>query len=132
MDRHGESGVTQDLNIDARDFITLQLRLEVRTDHQSLSGGGTAGTEYPLMVRLIYLDNEGSEQIWGRGFYYQNDAGLSVKLGQQVPSGQWISHEVKDLLATLQPPPVQFRRIEVLGSGWEYDSSIRRIEMTGH
>ena len=132
VDRHGESGVTQDLNIDARDFITLQLRLEVRTDHQSLSGGGTAGTEYPLMVRLIYLDNEGSEQIWGRGFYYQNDAGLSVKLGQQVPSGQWISHEVKDLLATLQPPPVQFRRIEVLGSGWEYDSSIRRIEMTGH
>ncbi len=132
VDRHGESGVTQTLNIDARDLVALRLRLEVRTDHQSLSGGGTAGTEYPLMVRLIYLDDDGSEQIWGKGFYYQNDTSLSVNLGQQVPRGEWVTLEVDDLLGALQPPPVQLRRIEVLGSGWEYDSTIRRIEITGH
>ena len=132
VDRHGESGITQALNIDARDLMMLRLRMEVRTDHQSLSGGGTAGTEYPLMVRLIYLDDDGSEQIWGLGFYYQNDAGLSVKLGQQVSRGQWVTLQIDDLLSALQPAPVQLRRVEVLGSGWEYDASIRRIEMTGH
>lgn len=132
IDRHGESGVMQLLDIDTRDLMTLRLRLEARTDAQSLSGGGTAGTEYPLMVRLVYVDDQGGEQIWGAGFYYQNDDGLSVKLGRQVLQGQWTTLEVDDLLGALQPPPVKLRRIELLGSGWEYDSSIRRIEITGH
>ncbi len=132
IDRHGESGVMQLLDIDTRDLMTLRLRLEARTDAQSLSGGGTAGTEYPLMVRLVYVDEQGSEQIWGAGFYHQNDDGLSVKLGQLVPRGQWTTLEVDDLLGALQPPPVKLRRIELLGSGWEYDSSIRRVEITGH
>ena len=132
IDRHGESGVMQLLDLDTRDLMTLRLRLEARTDLQSLSGGGTAGTEYPLMVRLVYVDDRGSEQIWGAGFYYQNDAGLSVKLGRLVPRGQWTTLEVDNLLGALQPPPVKLRRIELLGSGWEYDSSIRRVEITGH
>lgn len=132
VDRHGEGGVMQLLDIDTRDLMTLRLRVEARTDAQSLSGGGTAGTEYPLMVRLVYVDDQGGEQIWGAGFYHQNDDGLSVKLGQQVPQGQWTTLEVDDLLGALQPPPVKLRRIELLGSGWEYDSSIRRVEITGH
>ena len=132
IDRHGESGVMQLLDIDTRDLMTLSLRLEARTDAQSLSGGGTAGTEYPLMVRLVYADDQGSEQIWGAGFYFQNDEGLSVKLGQLVPRSQWTTLEVDDLLGALQPSPVKLLRIELLGSGWEYDSSIRRVEITGH
>ena len=132
IDRHGESGVMQLLDIDTRDLMALRLRLEARTDVQSLSGGGTAGTEYPLMVRLVYVDEQGGEQIWGAGFYHQNDDGLSVKLGQLIPRGEWTALEVEDLLGALQPPPVKLRRIELLGSGWEYDSSIRRVEITGH
>ena len=132
IDRHGESGVMQVLDIDTRDLMALRLRLEARTDTQSLSGGGTAGTEYPLMVRLVYVDDRGGEQIWGAGFYHQNDAGLSVKLGRLIPRGQWTTLEVDDLLGALQPPAVKLRRIELLGSGWEYDASIRSIEITGH
>ena len=130
--RHGESGVLQTLDRDVRDFVRLGLRVDVRADHQSLSGGGTAGTEYPLIIRLTYLDADGQEQVWGRGFYYQNDEGLSVKLGQKIPAGEWVTYQSDDLLHQLQPTPVSLRRIEVLGSGWEYESAIRGIELTGH
>ena len=132
IDRHGESGIAQELNRDLRDYVSLHLRADVRSDYQSLSGGGTAGTEYPLMIRLTYLDAQGREQIWARGFYYQNDEGLSVKLGQQVERGAWHTYANPNLLQEIQPTPVYLRRIEVLGSGWAYDAALRRIELTGH
>ena len=131
-DRHGESGIVQDLDRDVRDYVNLSLRADVRTDHQTLSGGGTAGTEYPLMLRLTYLDAEGREQIWATGFYHQNDAGLSVKLGRQIPPGDWITFDHPTLLQEIRPAPVRLRRIEVLGSGWEYRSAVRRVELTGY
>lgn len=131
-DRHGESGIAQDLDREVRDYVNLRLRSDVRIEHQTLSGGGTAGTEYPLMIRLTYLDVEGREQIWTTGFYYQNDAGLSVKLGREIPAGEWITFDHPTLLQEIRPAPVRLRRIEVLGSGWEYRSAVRRVELTGN
>ena len=131
-DRHGESGIVQDLDRDVRDYVNFTLRADVRADHQSLSGGGTAGTEYPLMLRLTYLDADGREQIWTAGFYHQNDAGLSVKLGREIPAGEWITFDHPTLLQEIRPAPVRLRRLEVLGSGWEYQSAVRRVELTGY
>lgn len=131
-DRHGESGIAQDLDREVRDYVSLRLRTDVRTEHQTLSGGGTAGTEYPLMLRLTYLDEEGREQIWATGFYHRNEAGLSVKLGREIPAGEWITFDHPTLLQEIRPAPVRLRRIEVLGSGWEYRSAVRRVELTGY
>jgi hypothetical protein len=101
-------------------------------DFQSLSGGGTAGTEYPLMLRLTYIDANRREQIWATGFYYQNDSGLSVMMGREIPPASWITFENPVLLQEIVPTPVHLRRIEVLGSGWEYLSEVRRVELTGY
>ncbi len=131
-DRHGESGLVQELDRDVRDYVQLRLRADVRTEVQTLSGGGTAGTEYPLMLRLNYLDADGHEQIWATGFYHQNDAGLSVNLGQEIPAGAWITYDNPRLLQEIRPAPVRLLRVEVLGSGWEYRSAVRRVELTGH
>ncbi len=131
-DRHGESGIAQDIDREVRDYVNLRLRSDVRIEHQTLSGGGTAGTEYPLMIRLTYLDVEGREQIWTTGFYYQNNAGLSVKLGHPIPVAEWITFDNPTLLQEIRPVPVRLRRIEVLGSGWEYRSAVRRVELTGY
>ncbi len=131
-DRHGESGIAQDIDREVRDYVNLRLRSDVRIEHQTLSGGGTAGTEYPLMIRLTYLDVEGREQIWTTGFYYQNNAGLSVKLGHPIPVAEWITFDNPTLLQEIRPAPVRLRRIEVLGSGWEYRSAVRRVELTGY
>lgn len=131
-DRHGESGIVQEMDRDVRDYVRLRLRTDVRTEHQTLSGGGTAGTEYPLMLRLTYLDAKGREQIWATGFYHQNDAGLSVKLGHEIPAGEWTTFDHLTLLQEIRPAPVRLRRLEVLGSGWEYRSAVRRVELTGY
>lgn len=130
--RHGESGIVQELDRDVRDYANLRLHADVRADLQTLSGGGTAGTEYPLMLRLTYLDADGREQIWAAGFYHQNDAELSVKLGREIPAGEWITFDHPTLLQEIRPAPVRLRRLEVLGSGWEYRSAVRRVELTGH
>ena len=84
------------------------------------------------MLRLTYLDAEGREQIWATGFYHQNDAGLSVKLGREIPPGEWITFDHPTLLQEIRPAPVRLRRLEVLGSGWEYRSAVRRVELTGY
>ena len=131
-DRHGESGIVQELDRDIRGYSNLRLRADVRVDFQSLSGGGTAGTEYPLMLRLTYIDANRREQIWATGFYYQNDSGLSVMMGREIPPASWITFENPTLLQEIRPTPVHLRRIEVLGSGWEYLSEVRRVELTGY
>jgi len=43
-----------------------------------------------------------------------------------------MTYDNPNLLQEIQPTPVYLRRIEVLGSGWEYDSAVRRIELVGH
>ena len=131
-DRHGESGIVQEIEKDIRDYVNLTIRADVRIDAQTLSGGGTAGTEYPLMIRITYVDTDGQEQIWATGFYHQNNDGLSIKLGREIPATEWITYENSSLLQEIRPSPVHLRRIEILGSGWEYASGVRRMELTGH
>ena len=131
-DRHGESGLVHTIDRDVRDYVNLTIGADVRINSQTLSGGGTAGTEYPLMIRITYLDADGQEQIWTTGFYHQNNEGLSVKMGREIPANQWITYTNSSLLQEIRPAPVHLRRIEILGSGWEYISGIRRMELTGH
>ena len=131
-DRHGESGLSHKMDTDIRDYVNLTIGADVRINSQTLSGGGTAGTEYPLMIRITYLDTDGQEQIWTTGFYHQNTDGLSVKMGREIPANKWITYTNSSLLQEIRPAPVHLRRIEILGSGWEYISGVRRMELTGH
>ena len=131
-DRHGESGLVYNIDKDISDYVNLAITADVRINSQTLSGGGTAGTEYPLMIRITYLDTGGQEQIWTTGFYHQNNDGLSVKLGREIPANKWITYTNSSLLQEIRPAPLHLRRIEILGSGWEYISGVRRLELTGH
>ncbi|MBM4438014.1 MAG: hypothetical protein FJ029_12465 [Actinobacteria bacterium] len=129
--RHGEVGLAQAIERDIRDYQRLHLIIKLRVVQQSLSGGGQAGTEYPLMVRVVYLDGAGREQIWTKGFYYQNENNLNTKLGDQIPRDTWVTYDNPNLLQEMRPAPVALTRIEIIGSGWEYESGVRRVELTG-
>jgi hypothetical protein len=126
---HGENSVFQAINRDVSDFVSLKLSVDVRLIYQSLSGGGYLGSEYPVVVRITYRDAEGNQVTWARGFYYQNDAGYPTTYGEQAPADVWIPFE-KDLLALEgYPKPFRLLSIEVMASGWDYESMIRSISI---
>lgn len=131
INRHGEAGVTQIINRDIRDLAELHIRARVRVDYQGLSGGGSLGTEYPIMIKLFYIDSHGQDQIWYQGFYAQNDDGFSISGGTEVPAGEWVSYDNPNLLQVLNPTPVFIRRIEALGSGWDFDAAVTEVVLEG-
>ena len=131
VNRHGEAGIAQIINRDVRDFASLHIRAQVRVDQQGLSGGGSLGTEYPIMIKLFYIDSHGQDQIWYQGFYAQNNDGFSVSGGTQVPMGESVMYDNPNLLQVLNPTPVFIRRIEVLGSGWDFDAMVMEVVLEG-
>ena len=131
VNRHGEAGISQVVNRDIRDYSTLGMRARVQVNHQSLSGGGSAGTEYPVMIKIYYVDGAGQDQIWYHGFYHQNVDGFSVAGASLVPTHEWVTYENPDLLHAIYPRPVFIWRVEVVGSGWEFDSYVTEVSLEG-
>lgn len=131
VNRHGEAGIAQTIDRDIRDYSVLQIRTRVKVNFQSLSGGGSVGTEYPVMIKIYYVDGGGQDQIWYHGFYHQNEDGFSVAGASAVPTGEWVTYENPDLLHAINPRPIFIRRVEVLGSGWEFDSYVTEVSLEG-
>jgi len=129
---HAENGIVQLINRDVSDFLTLKLSLDLRLSYQSLSGGGFRGSEYPVMVKIRYKDVYGNEQLWVRGFYYHNQQNYSVLNGEQVLQNWWYPYE-KTLIGPdgIEPRPFHIISIQVSASGWDYDSMVRSVSLTG-
>ena len=83
------------------------------------------------MLKLFYIDSYGQDQIWYQGFYSQNNDGFSISGGSQVPHNEWVTYNNPNLLRVLNPTPVFIRRIEALGSGWDFDAIIAEVVLEG-
>ena len=128
--RHGETFIHQQLDVDVRDFQSLKLYLDVKVMKQSLSGGGWVGSEYPVMVLVRYRDAFGGENTWFRGYYIHNEDDHPVTSGQRVTSGGWRS----DLIELFSPQhvfpqPTYLLWVEVQGSGWEYHGAVTDLRL---
>jgi hypothetical protein len=131
---HGETGLIQKLDRDVSGFRHLWLQAMVRVDYADLSGGGTLGSEYPMMMRLKYEGPvENSQPGWAVGFYYSNPDNRTVPeyLGQLWPQGEWKQYEV-DLMKT-ETSSVPYRLLEfaVMGQGHSFDARIANINLFG-
>jgi hypothetical protein len=127
---HCESIIEQDLNHDLPAPMTvLKVRAMIKVSHQSLSGGGYLSSEYPLMIRVRYQDEYGSETQWVRGFYYQNTTGNPTASGQEVPQGKWYLYESENLLDVLPIVPKRLVSIRVFASGWSYESYVSEVSI---
>ena len=132
---HGETGLVQQLNgMDVSGFRHLWLEAMVRVDYADLSGGGTLGTEYPMMFRIKYEGPvEGSFLPWALGFYYSNPDNRPIPPNTAVlwPQGEWKLYSV-DLMDT-DPSSVPYRLIEfaALGQGHSYDARVAGISLIG-
>ena len=125
---HANIRAVQTLNRNLPDpYTSLKLRAEIRISDQSLSGGGYLDTEYPLILRLVYKDAGGGEFVWWRGFYIQNDAANPTHNGELLRSDVWVPVELE--LRDITPRPFQIVRLEVMASGWDFDSQVSDIRL---
>lgn len=129
---HGETGLIQKLDQDVSGFRHLWLRAWVRVDYADLSGGGTLGSEYPMMLEMQYEGPvEGSRNPWSIGMYYATDRPVPQGVASQVPQGVWQPYEV-DLMGTeLSKVPYRLLEFAVMGQGHSYDARIADISLVG-
>lgn len=127
---NAEVGIIQRIDKDLPTLAqSLVLHAEVRLIFQNLSGGGYQSTEYPIILRLNYEDEYGSEAHWYHGFYYQNRDNNPTMNGEQVPLNVWVPYESENLLETLQPRPFRITSLQIYASGWDYDSLVSRVRL---
>jgi hypothetical protein len=128
---HGEAVISQELDIDLWDFERVVLAAEFRVLEHSLSGGGWEGTEYPLTLRVTYMDEQGRLVPWYRGYYLHNRENNPVRFGYgfgvPVPNTDWQKVEI-DLLAQV-PRPWRIQSVEVEAAGWDFESAIREMHI---
>jgi len=124
---HTEAGITQAIDEDVSDYLSLQLRLDVRINSHSLGGGGYLSSEYPVIVRIDYEDEYGSAAHWYHGFYCQNTHNNPTLNGELIRCGVWYPYEESNLLEILEPPPFYIRSVQVYASGWNYESLVAEI-----
>ncbi len=128
---HGENRLSQVINQDVTDYSIVRLELRLKVMSQSVSGGGEQGSEYPLLVRVNYLDENGAPAFYVHGFYVQNDQKLPVTNAEQIPAGEWVTlageHGIQ--LQGVSPRPQFIQSIEVQASGHDYASEIQKVAL---
>lgn len=126
------TGLSQQLDVTVADLVALELTADVKVLAQNVPGGGVAGSEFPLIVKLTYHDASGvmRERTWG--FYVVADpasppppAGTSTL----VTAGQWAPLRVD--LRDLTPQPMRLDSIEVYASGHGYRARITDVAIIG-
>ena len=124
---HTEAGITQEVHQDVSDYLSLQLRLDVRVDSHSLGGGGYDNSEYPVIVRIDYEDEYESATHWYHGFYCHNAQNNPTLNGELIRCEVWYPYEERNLLEILEPPPFYIRSVKIYASGWNYDSLVAEV-----
>ncbi|HEX5506722.1 MAG TPA: hypothetical protein VFW96_29160 [Thermomicrobiales bacterium] len=126
------TGLSQQLDVTVADLVSLQLTADIKVLAQNVPGGGVAGSEFPIIVKITYHDASGvmRERTWG--FYVVADpasppspAGTSTL----VTVGQWTPLRVD--LRDLTPQPMRLDTIEVYASGHGYRARITDVAIIG-
>lgn len=127
---HCETYIFQEINRDVFDFSTLKLSIKLKLLHQSLSGGGYMGSEYPVLLYLRYRAQDGeASRVYG--FYYQNESNNRTDNGVKLPHNQWQEYTAPDNLMTLTPQPRRILSLQVSASGWDYESLVSEVSLAG-
>jgi hypothetical protein len=104
--------------------------MEVRVDSHSLRGSGwwsdqRGGTgEYPVKIRIDYLDDRERKASWTHGFLTTRNPDR-LKNYTRVKKGQWTKVELKLDLGEA----VHLRAIRFFGSGWSFEGAVRNLQL---
>ena len=136
---HAETGLVQFLNADVSDYRSLEIRATFYVAEQSLSTCGIAGSECPMMVRMVYQDERGVQRVYIHGFYANHDPGLGYPLAcdtcrtehERIAFNTWYTFESGNLM-TLLPSgqrPRFIDQVSFYASGHAYLTYISEMSL---
>jgi hypothetical protein len=133
---HSEVGIIQQVDKSVQDFDSLRIQLDVSLERQSLAGGGTLGSEFPIMIHLAYKDANGNDRDWYHGFYYTPPPenwllfDTPDNSSERIPRFLWYPYESINLLDSLgTAKPAYIKYIHIYASGWIYQASIADLAL---
>ncbi len=133
---HSEVGIIQDVNKSVQDFESLRIQLDVGLERQSLPGGGTLGSEFPVMIHLAYKDANGNDRDWYHGFFFTPPpenwlmSDTPDNSSERIARILWYPYESVNLLDSLgTTKPVYIRYIRIYASGWIYQVRIADVAL---
>jgi hypothetical protein len=127
-DTHNETGLSQEVNREVSAYRAVTLSTWVKVNGASLDGGGYAGSEYPMMLRVNYVAENGGTYAWTHGFYTKNPTNRPADLGEQIPAGEWYRY-VLDMTA-LRERPAYIIGVEVFAAGHDFDAEVAGVDLT--
>ncbi|MBL7063463.1 MAG: FecR domain-containing protein [Anaerolineae bacterium] len=142
---HAETGITQELDADIRDFSFLRLHLLLRVEEHNVPVCGSEGSECPVMVRIDYRDAYGADREWLQGFYSLLDTStpgnqpVCVTCSTRnehirVSEDTWYPYLSPNLIPLLSQDgqsPILIKSVTVYASGHTYQSAIAEVELIG-
>ncbi len=139
-----QTGIAQELDADVSGLRSLRLHLLLRVEEQDVPLCGSLGSECPVMVRIDYVDANGTDQEWTQGFYALPDATsvnpevcVTCSTHNQhirVPQGTWYAYLSSNLIPPLSQggqPPRLIKTIAIYASGHTYQAIITEVELIG-
>jgi hypothetical protein len=136
---HAETGLRQVIDKNVLDFSSLRLHFVVRVFDQDVPVCGQAGSECPLMMRLDYKDQDGTDRSFLQGFYTRfdgsganptyNTTSGSRNEHRRIPANAAYTYDSTNLMETLRP--AQITAITFYASGHSYRSSVAEVELLG-
>jgi hypothetical protein len=128
---HSETAIIQQIDTDVLDAESLIFRMDARLIHQSLPGGGIQSSEFPLMVRIDFIDVSGAPQFWTHGFYIQDpEKNWPLRDGEKIPALVWFAYESPDFMQSdTFPRPARVTSLKIYASGHNYRSQAADIEL---
>ena len=126
-DTHNETGLRQQIDRDVWAYRGITLAAWVRVVAASLDGGGYAGSEYPIILRVNYVAENGGTYTWSQGFFVQNESGRPTEIGEQIPPNEWYRFSLD--MTKLKDRPAHIASIEVFASGHDFDAEVGGIDL---
>ncbi len=130
-----ECSLRQDLNIDVSRYQNLVLELKLKVIYQSLTGGGVEGSEFPVFIKVGFVDNKGTPFEYFKGFYYAAPDPAQGTIARsrdsiQVKQNEWKEFISEDLLQ-LRPKPAKIVYITIGSSGHEFEAVFTDLSVEG-
>ncbi len=128
---HSETAIVQEIDADVLDAESLIFRFDVRLISQSLPGGGIQSSEFPMMIRIDFVDVNGNPQFWTHGFYMIDPVeNWPLRDGEKIPGLVWYAYESPDFMKSETfPRPAKVTSIRIYASGHNYRSQAADIEL---
>lgn len=134
------------LDRDLSNATKMSVWARLRINDQSLPLGGTRGTEFPVILKLVAESESGAQLDWKVGFYAvpapedePRNKYVAHPTDRQVPLGEWVTFDSGNLLDDSTPyslarfhwpePPARLLRFEIIASGHDYSADVDQVEL---